>query len=208
MANFRTHAVFGVVTAGMLSTLTMAANIVQPHDLVTLAIAGTLGAVLPDVDLEQSRASQALFAGLGLFFAFTLLFALSWKYSIAEMWIIWVGTFLGVRFGLHNVFHKYARHRGVFHTILAALFFAAAIAAIQFRLFDADPTLAWLSGAFLLIGYLVHLALDEIYSVDFHGQRVKRSFGNGAEAHRQKITAWNVCHRGCNGHRISVRAHD
>ena len=177
MANFRTHAVFGVVTAGMLSTMTMAANVVQPHDLVTLAIAGTLGSILPDVDLQHSRASQGIFAGLGLFFAFTLLFSFSWKYSIAEMWIIWVGTFLAVRYALHNIFHKYAKHRGVFHSLLAAVFFACVTAAIQHQIFSADPTLAWLTGLFVLIGYIVHLVLDEIYSVDFNGQRVKRSFG-------------------------------
>jgi len=177
MANFRTHAVVGVIASGMLSTLALAADIVPPQDLVALAIAGVIGAILPDVDLENSRASQAMFAGLGLFFAFCFLFSFSWKYSIAEMWIIWISTFLFFRFCLHNIFHKYARHRGVFHSILAGVFFAAATAALFHHLFQATDTQAWLAGVFLLVGYIVHLLLDELYSVDFDGKRVKRSFG-------------------------------
>ena len=34
-----------------------------------------------------------------------------------------------------------------------------------------------MSGLFVSVGYVIHLALDEIYSVDLTGARVKRSFG-------------------------------
>ena len=177
MANFRTHIAVGVVASGMASTLTMAASVVPPSQVVTLALCGALGSILPDIDLQNSRASQAMFNGLGLFIAFAMLFKFSWKYSIAEMWIIWVGTFLVVRFFGHRVFHKFAVHRGIFHSVIAGLFFAFLTAAIFSHLFKADATLAWLAGTFMLLGYLVHLALDEIYSVDFHDNRIKRSFG-------------------------------
>ena len=36
---------------------------------------------------------------------------------------------------------------------------------------------AWLAAGFMLIGYIVHLALDEIYSVDVMDTRLKNSFG-------------------------------
>jgi hypothetical protein len=36
---------------------------------------------------------------------------------------------------------------------------------------------AWLGGAFVTLGYLTHLCLDELASVDLLGRRVKRSFG-------------------------------
>ena len=36
---------------------------------------------------------------------------------------------------------------------------------------------AWLTGLFLFIGFLIHLALDEIYSVDVEGRTIKKSFG-------------------------------
>ena len=74
MADFKTHIAVGVVASGMLSTLTMAAAIVPAEDLVTLAICGAIGSVLPDIDLQNSRASQAMFGGLGLVLAFSVLF--------------------------------------------------------------------------------------------------------------------------------------
>jgi hypothetical protein len=36
---------------------------------------------------------------------------------------------------------------------------------------------AWLAGGFLTIGYLTHLILDELYSVDVMDTRLKASFG-------------------------------
>ena len=37
--------------------------------------------------------------------------------------------------------------------------------------------MAWLAGGFMFIGYLTHLILDEIYSVDVMDTRIKASFG-------------------------------
>ena len=40
---------------------------------------------------------------------------------------------------------------------------------------------AWLAGGFMMVGYLVHLVLDEIYSVDVMDVRVKSSFGTAVK---------------------------
>ena len=177
MANFRTHIGVGVVASGMLATLTMASSLVPSNELIKLALVGTLGSVLPDIDLQNSRASQAIFNVLALFIAFTLLFNFAWKYSIAEMWIVWVGVFVAIRYLGHAMFHKFAVHRGVFHSVIAGVFFSFVTAIIFWNCYGADPAIAWLAGAFMLFGYLVHLLLDELYSVDFNNNRVKRSFG-------------------------------
>lgn len=47
-----------------------------------------------------------------------------------------------------------------------------------YHIFRRPDGVAWLAGAFTFIGYLVHLALDEIYSVDIGDRRVKASFGS------------------------------
>ena len=59
MANFRTHLAVGTIATGLLATMTMAANVVTPNQVVTLALAGAFGSVLPDIDLERSRSSRA-----------------------------------------------------------------------------------------------------------------------------------------------------
>jgi hypothetical protein len=177
MANFTTHIAAGTLAAGGLATLTLAANVVGPENLVAVTLAGVLGSVLPDIDLKDSRPSRAMFAGLAMFFSFAVLFSFATKYSIAELWVIWLGTLLFVRYGIGTLFHRFAVHRGVWHSVLAGVFCAIATAIVFARVLGKPDGVAWLAGGFLLIGYLVHLALDEIYSVDVMDTRLKSSFG-------------------------------
>lgn len=177
MANFRTHAAAGTFVAGTLATLTMAAAVVTPQEIITLALAGALGSVLPDIDLKDSRSSQILFFGLAIFLTSIVLFSFASEYSIAEMWILCAATFVCVRFFGHNLFHSYAVHRGIWHSLLAGAFFASLTAVIGYYVLGLYPAMAWLAGGFMFVGYVTHLVLDEIYSVEFGDTRIKRSFG-------------------------------
>jgi hypothetical protein len=177
MANFPTHIAIGTVASGMLATLTLAANVVGPENLVAVTAAGVLGSVLPDIDLKDSRPGRALFFGLGAFFSFVALFNGAGRYSIVELWILAGLTFLFVRYVAHGIFHRISYHRGIFHSILAAVFFALLTVLVYWIVLDRPEGVAWLAGGFMLVGYLVHLTLDEIYSVDVMDTRVKSSFG-------------------------------
>jgi hypothetical protein len=177
MANFTTHIAVGTVVAGALATLTLAADVIAPENLIAVTMAGVLGSVLPDIDLKDSRPSRAMFAGLAIFFSFAVLFSAAGRYSIAELWILWLGTLLLIRYGLHSVFHNLAVHRGIWHSIIAGLFCAAATAVVFGNIMDRHAGVAWLAAGFMFVGYLVHLTLDEIYSVDVMDTRVKSSFG-------------------------------
>jgi hypothetical protein len=177
MANFTTHIVVGTVVSGSLATLTLAADVIAPENLVAVTLAGTLGSILPDIDLKDSRPSRALFAGLAIFFSFAVLFHFAPRLSISEMWLLWVGTLLFVRYGLHALFHKYAVHRGIWHSIAAGVVCALAAAIIFYYALGRPDGVAWLGAGFLFIGYLTHLILDEIYSVDVMGAHIKKSFG-------------------------------
>src|SRR5262249_42268793 len=44
-------------------------------------------------------------------------------------------------------------------------------------LFSVSTLNSWISGLFVFIGYLTHLTLDELYSVDLTGTKIKKSFG-------------------------------
>lgn len=177
MANFTTHIAVGTIVSGALATLTLAADVVAPENLVAVTMAGVLGSVLPDIDLKDSRPSRAMFAGLAIFFSFAVLFNAATKFSIAELWILWFGTLLFVRYGLHTLFHRVSVHRGTWHSILAAVF-ASVVTAIVFHNFLGKASgVAWLGAAFMFVGYLTHLTLDEIYSVDVMDTRLKASFG-------------------------------
>ena len=177
MANFTTHIAVGTVVAGGLATLTLAADVVAPENLVAVTMAGVLGSVLPDIDLKDSRPSRAMFAGLGVFFSFCVLFNVAINYSVMEMWVLWLGTLVGVRYGLHAIFHRLAVHRGIWHSILAAAFSSVATAVVYFHVLGRHEGVAWLAAGFMMLGFLTHLILDEMYSVDVMDTRIKASFG-------------------------------
>lgn len=178
MANFTTHIAVGIVASGVASTLVLAGGLVTQTEVLTLVSAGALGAVLPDIDLQKSRASQAMFSGLAVFLAFAVLLKIGMQYSLAEMWLMWAGTYLLVRYGGHNLFHSITEHRGIFHSILAGIAFGLLTTLIFSRLLGTSDIVAWLGGLFMLFGYLVHLVLDEMYSVDVLNERIKSSFGS------------------------------
>jgi len=178
MANFATHIGVGTVVSGALATVTLAADVISPENLVAVTLAGVLGSILPDIDLKDSRASRALFSGLAVFFSFCVLFLNAPYYSIAELWLLWLGSFLLVRYGAEAAFHRFSYHRGIWHSITAGLFFWFLTAIVFHFLMERHTGVAWLAGGFLFIGYITHLVLDEIFAVNLLGQRLKRSFGS------------------------------
>ena len=181
MANFTTHIGAGTVVSGALATLTLAADVIAPENLVAVTLAGVLGSVLPDIDLKDSRPSRAMFAGLAVFFSFAVLFNAATKLSVAELWILWLGTLVGVRYGLHYVFHKLSVHRGIWHSLLGGVFVSVLTAIVFYYLLRRPEGVAWLAAGFMMVGYLTHLILDEIYSVDVMDVRIKKSFGTAVK---------------------------
>lgn len=177
MADYATHIAVGTVASGALATLTLAANVIDHSSLIAVTLAGVAGSVLPDIDLRDSRASRILFSGIAVFASFCVLFVAAARFSIAELWILWIGTLLFVRYGVHAVFHYFAIHRGIWHSVLAGVFWGFVTAIVYHYMLGFHEGVAWLGAGFMLAGYLVHLVLDEMYSVDFLGKRLKSSFG-------------------------------
>ena len=81
-----------------------------------------------------------------------------------------------IRFGIGALFRRYTKHRGMWHSIPAAMiaglatFMVCLSSEFEIRIFK-----AWA----VVIGFMVHLALDEIYAVNWQGKlpRMKKSFG-------------------------------
>jgi membrane-bound metal-dependent hydrolase YbcI (DUF457 family) len=181
MANFPTHIAVGTVVSGALATVTVAADMVAPENIVAVTLAGVLGSVLPDIDLKDSRPARAMFAGLAVFFSFAVLFSLERKYSIVEMLILWMGTLVFVRYVVKEVFFNFSYHRGIWHSLLATAFCAFVTAIVYSKLLGRNEGVAWLAAGFMAIGYMTHLILDEIYSVDVMDTRIKASFGTAVK---------------------------
>lgn len=116
----------------------------------------------------------------------SLITALAGKCIPYTLLFLAISTFVTVRYLLFYLFKKLTVHRGVFHSLLAALFFALLATNIGFHLFQYTSSFAWLSGIFIGLGFIIHLLLDEIYSVDLSNTRLKKSFGTALKLYNYK----------------------
>jgi len=145
---------------------------------VCLVSAGlcSFAGMLPDIDSDTSKSFQEciyLTAGIGC-----ILTASRLRYFVDSDLAMLGGAFifLLIRFGLAPLIQKITVHRGMFHSIPMAIlcgelvFFIVPGTTVMDRLFKAVA---------LSIGFLSHLILDEIYSIDSSGAalRFKKSFG-------------------------------
>lgn len=146
--------------------------------LVYLAL-GTLGSLLPDLDADGSAPVRASFTLAAVALAFLVMFFLAERFaSVAELVVVWVFAFLLARWALFALLTRVTVHRGMLHSVPAAAFFGLAAAAAAHRGVGAPAQAAWTAGAFVAFGYLVHLLLDEAYSVNLFGARARRSLGS------------------------------
>ncbi len=177
MANFRTHVTVAAVGSGLLSTVCLGAGVASPGEIMTLSVVGTLGGILPDIDSDHSTPIRILFTGLGFVTAFLVVFAHVDQYSTLELWLLWLLVYAFIRYPAWFVFTRFTVHRGVFHSLAAGLFFGLLMTNLSYVVFACRPLLAWIIGSFVCLGYILHLLLDELFSVDFMSTRIKRSFG-------------------------------
>jgi len=178
MADFNTH-VFTATVASSLGATVCAKLVSLPvSTALLLVVAGSIGGVLPDIDLKYSLPSKILFSVWGVIAALAWLFAHIGDYSAIELWLIALIIFLSVRFPVRALFHQFTVHRGALHSVAAAAMFSVLGAVVGHRVLNLSSTTSWLLAGFICVGVLIHLVLDEIYSVDFMGARIKRSFGS------------------------------
>jgi len=177
MANFKTHVSVAAALSGCLATGFLEVGIATPKDVWLYFTLGTLGGILPDIDAHNSIPGRMLFSFFAMILAFVALFSRANAYSIVELSILWMVTYAIVRYIIFQMFAMLTIHRGIFHSILAAVFFCFLTTDMVYYFFTFSPLNAWVCGFFIFIGYIIHLTLDEIYSVNLIGAKIKKSFG-------------------------------
>ncbi len=186
MANFSTHLGAAAIGSGMLATLCLQVGFVDAKDAILLAAAGVIGGILPDIDLHYSYPSRIIFSLLGILMAFLWIFAAENDLSITQLWAAGLGIYLLIRYPVWKAFNQFTVHRGAVHSIIAALLCALLSVLLSFYIFHRAAFLSWFVGLFVFLGFILHLLLDEIYSVDFMGHRLKRSFGTALKLFDRK----------------------
>jgi hypothetical protein len=178
MANFHTHLVVAAIAGTAASSWLWGHRVIGPADAVGLTLVATLGGLLPDLDADNSVPTRWLWTSAGICSGLT--FAASGPNDLSPLGL-GLGafcTYLIVRHFVCAIVMRWTRHRGVFHSVPSAAFCALAMLWLVAEPLAQSKALALLMALFLCGGFLVHLALDEIYSVDLTNARIKRSFGS------------------------------
>jgi hypothetical protein len=191
MAAFRQHIAF----SSMLGLGYMAAckklGIQWEDGLLAGGICGLAG-MLPDLDSDSGRSVRELFGVLAIAAPLLLLHRLeNAGFTVEETILFGAATYFFVRFGLGMLFNRLTVHRGMFHSLPAAVIAAEAVY-LAHQTPDQKARLALAGGMFL--GFLSHLVLDEVYSVDARGLqiRLKASAGSAIKLYSSSIIATGV----------------
>jgi hypothetical protein len=177
MANFQTHLNVGIVVSAAATLSLYMAGPVQGAQTMPLFTLGVIGSLLPDIDADSSKPVNALFGVLGAGLAFVMTLPLTGLFLPMELVAIWVGVYLCVRYLFAMMFARFTVHRGIWHSWLGVALVTLGTANLASWLWKQPAEPAWLAGLMVGIGYLTHLVLDEISSVDLFNSSVKRSVG-------------------------------
>ena len=172
MANFKTH-VIGSISLGLVSSIIF----LEPHDktfknIFLCILFALIGGFLPDIDSKSSISKRIIFTILALFCSSIIL-----KHAIQGCLINYQSLFecfliyLFIRYALSSLLHKFTIHRGIFHSIPIMLCWSFGISIIT------HPVNQWTLALSVLSGFLSHLILDELYSVNLENLKLKKSFG-------------------------------
>jgi len=177
MADFSTHLTAGVLVSGTAASALMLHGPWSGSQIGSWFLLGLAGSLLPDIDADASAPVRIAFTVAAIGAAFAAVFLVGAQLGLAELGVVWATVFFATRYGLFHLFTRLTVHRGIIHSLPAAGVAALLVILVSHYQLDRDPVVAWTDGAFLLLGYLTHLCLDELYSVDLLGTRVRRSFG-------------------------------
>ena len=178
MANFKTHISFSsMLGIGYGVGAFFIWDVELSHCVVAAGLCSLAG-MLPDLDSDNGipvRETLCLLAAVVPALMIQRFIALGLNQE--QIVLASAGLYITIRFGVGKIFRRYTVHRGMWHSIPAAGI--AGLAAFMLCMcpdFGVRLFKAWA----VVIGFLSHLVLDEIYAVDLNNRRLprlKRSFG-------------------------------
>ena len=197
MAGFRTHITVSSGLGGVYGGVAVQPMNFSTETAVLAAGLTAVGGMLPDLDSDSGVPVREMF---GLAAAVVPLMAIP---RLNHMGISLEGrlafilfAYLIIRYGVSRVFKHLTVHRGMYHSIPAML-----IAGLLVFLAYSNPThpdrpTRVLLAVGVMVGFLSHLVLDEIYSVNFNGVRfkLKASAGSAVKLFSPSFAGNVVCY--------------
>jgi hypothetical protein len=177
VASFQQHVNTAVIATGVIVTPLHSAGLINITQSFILLAFGLLGGVLPDLDSDNSKPIQVVFKIFSIFSPLIVLLTVAKDFSLLNMIFVWFISSLLLHLVLFKLFLSLTRHRGVIHSIPMGVLFAQFTTVFFLFTLEFDIDFSYIAGLFLFFGFLTHLILDEIISLNSLGLRVKRSLG-------------------------------
>lgn len=177
MAQFKTHLTVTSIISSLASTVLLSSKIATPQEVLLYFTLCVIGGLLPDIDSEKSVPVRLLFTFMATLISFLVMFRQQPNNTVMELFLIWTGSFVFTKFFLFYLFTKITVHRGIIHSIPASVFFGLVSTIMLYRIFHFNEFVAWMSGLFVFGGSIIHLLLDELYSLNNNGKEPKKHAG-------------------------------
>ena len=186
MADFKTHLAFSTATGIGYGTVAHFFFQVPPHTSILAGTLCSLAGMLPDIDSDKGRPLKEIMSAFAAMVPMLMLERLR-QLGLSQELIVVIGIFVYflVRFGLSAVLRKTTVHRGMFHSIPMAVIFGE----FAFLLTTGDLSLRIFKAGAVSLGYLSHLFLDEVYSIQWKRGLLsaKKSSGTALKIYGKKF---------------------
>ena len=178
MAGYREH----ISVSGMCGACYGAAAVLlmgfTPEQAGLAAMLTWLAGMLPDLDSDSGKPIQEVFSLAAAAVPLVMMRRLfRWAGSTEGALLAAALIYAAVRYGAAALLKRVSVHRGMFHS-LPAMLIAAEAAFLAFGTDEWRVRLLLAGG--VAIGFLSHLVLDELYSVQWDGVRVKLAKSAGS----------------------------
>ena len=194
MANYKTHLYGGIIVGVVGSVLGYNLALLPLTSLPFTLIAGIFGGIAPDIDHDHGRPIRIIFGWTAVLIPSLIIFRLHILHGdLPTLGIYWILMALFIYYPLCWIFKRCTVHRGIFHSVPAIVIFGCMVYLLCAHDIH-NPTTQMIIAITGGSGYLIHLLLDELWSVDFNGHsiRSKRSQGTALSFFKSKYPAISI----------------
>jgi len=189
MADFKTHITTSSILGVAYGTGAYLGFDMKLDDCIVAAGACSVAGMLPDLDSSSGIPVRETLSFVSAVIPMLMLRRFAELNLSPDTMVLVAGViYVGMRFGVGEIFKRYTVHRGMWHSIPAALI----VGMVAFLVcLSEDFSVRVFKSWAVVIGFLSHLILDELYSVDLSGNaiRVKKSFGTALKFYRNNTWA-------------------
>lgn len=193
MAGFTTHiTVSSALGAGLGWWVNTQFGLPWPTSTVIGGLCAVSG-MLPDLDSDSGIPARETISFTAAIVPMLLMDRLQHHgWSVEQMILVGAPIYALIRFGVGTLLKEFTVHRGMFHSLPAMVL----VGLVTFLLADgAIPAARVLKAIAVSLGYLSHLVLDELWSVEvtMTGSRLKSSSGTALKFFGKNAAANAMC---------------